>query len=194
MNCLICKNYYERYQITGGTLVKPDKMACKTCWNQLLKPPFDDGRFKNHIKKWHKKRYENCQNNWITISPPENVPFSAFVKFAVKLFNKKIVRGDPSRWLVFEWRHNEQKNKGLHLHMFTKGTTHRIKAELKRSCKNWIYKVQKTIYNDKKEYCSIKVNDIQKRPSKAKDVFMRWYFKIPHYINCGNVRDLATVK
>lgn len=198
MNCLNCGNFYERYKIyvgsLGGTLVKNDKMACKECWDNLLKPPFDDNRFKNHIKKWHKKRFEKSQYNWITISPPENVPFSAFVKFAIKLFNKAIVRGDPERWLCFEWRHNGSKNKGLHLHMYSKGTTHRIRSELKRSCKGWIIKVQKTIFTDKKEYCSIKINDISKRPSKAKDVFMRWYHRVPHYINCGNVRDLATVK
>lgn len=74
---------------------------------------------------------------WITIRPPGAVEEYVFIKKMRKLMKSQYI--NPGTWMSFEWKHNEQHNKGIHCHIWaiTKGGTQRLRQHIRRSAKGW---------------------------------------------------------
>lgn len=71
---------------------------------------------------------------WATIRPPGDVPEILFIDRLRKVMKSSlIIRG----FLSFEWKHNDQENKGIHAHIWAEEDLRRIKYHIKRSCKGW---------------------------------------------------------
>lgn len=89
---------------------------------------------------------------WSTVRPPGDVPELVFIDRIHKVMKSKLIKRG---FCSFEWKHNEQANKGIHAHIWAEEDLRRIKYHIKRSCKGWNIKNKtypKKLFQDKVDY------------------------------------------
>lgn len=106
---------------------------------------------------------------WATVRPPGDIKQDIFMtKIRKSMFSSDFIK--DGSWLAFEWKHNNQSNKGVHAHYWLDGDHRRMRAHIRRACKGWncdFKTVPEDWYFDKIDYLNGITWDDEKSKMKS---------------------------